>query len=401
MTIRDCIYVSKRDAITKTRYFNKLYIQEEREYRAHLFFDLEGYFRVNREKHRVDTGFFTVTAPGDHYTVTPDESLPSQGYYLTIFELDDEDTALASYLSSSVVGEIYRLHPVHRFSFDELVGKIQSGNLFQRESARHYFQSVLYGLSETGNFGLTRPDGREAVDKAIRFMQERTHGEFRLDTLCGFLNLSVPHFIRVFKAKTGLPPMKYYTRLKVEEAVTLLMNSDKPLAAIAEELNFSSAAHFSKIFKQYMGVSPTQYRNNYINTLENRQERSFREIEKAYALLNNIIDESPDLVFYKDINGNMMGCNNAFCEIMGMTKEEIIGRSDYELFSREMAEFFIRRDEVIFRTNRSYKNEEWMVYPDGRRRRFEVYKAPFHDAEGKLLGLIGVSRDITEREKAS
>ncbi len=39
-----------------------------------------------------------------------------------------------------------------------------------------------------------------------------------------------------------------------------------------------------------------------------------------------------------------------------------------------------------------------MVYPDGQKRKFEVYKAPFHDTEGKILGLIGISRDITDRD---
>ncbi len=147
-----------------------------------------------------------------------------------------------------------------------------------------------------------------------------------------------------------------------------------------------------------MNVSPTQYRNNYINTLENRQERSLKEIEKAYILLNNLIDESPDLIFYKDTNGIMIGCNQAICNILGMTKEEVIGLSDHELFPREKAEHFIRRDNLIFRTNKPYKNEEWMVYPDGHKRKFEVYKAPFHDSDGKILGLIGISRDITDRD---
>jgi PAS domain S-box-containing protein len=192
--------------------------------------------------------------------------------------------------------------------------------------------------------------------------------------------------------------MKYFTRIKVEAAAAQLMNSDKLLATIAEDLNFSSAAHFSKTFKQYMNISPTQYRNNYINTLEKRQKNSFKEIEKAYALLNNIIDESPDLVFYKDINGIMMGCNQALCRIIGMSRNEIIGRTDYDLFPREKAEHFIRRDGMIFRTNRPYKNEEWMVYPDGQKRKFEVYKAPFHDSDGNILGLIGISRDITDRD---
>lgn len=398
MNIRECVYVSHIDAVNKTRYLNTLFIQEEREYRAHLMLDQTGYFRVNREKHPIESGFFTFTLPGDHYTVTPDLSNPLLVYYLVIFELDESDSSLAAFIASSLAGETFKLKQTSRFTFDDMISRLHSGNEFQRESARHLFLSLVYGLSKEEYLGVFNMEGRGMADKAVEFMHERKYGDFRLEELSRHLNLSVPHFIRIFKSKMGLPPMKYFARIKVEEAATLLMNSDKPLATIAEELNFSSAAHFSKTFKQYMNVSPTQYRNNYINTLENRQERSFKEIEKAYALLNNIIDESPDLVFYKDINGIMMGCNQATCDILGMTKDEIIGRSDFELFPREKAEHFIRRDGMIFRTNRPYKNEEWMVYPDGQKRKFEVYKAPFHDSKGNILGLIGISRDITDRD---
>lgn len=398
MYLRECVYVSHMDSVNKARYLNKLFIQDEREYRAHLMLDHIGYFRVNKEKHLIESGFFTITMPGDHYTVTPDISHTSLAYYLVVFELNKEDASLASYISSSLAGETFRLEQTNRFTFDEIISRLHSGNIFQRESAHHTFLSLIYGLSKEEYLSVNHPEGREMAEKAVEFMQERVYREFRLDELSRHLNLSTPHFIRIFKAKMGLPPMKYYTRIKVEESATLLMNSDKPLAAIAEDLNFSSAAHFSKTFKQYMNLSPTQYRNNYINTLEDRQERSLKEIEKAYALLHNIIDESPDLVFYKDINGIMMGCNRAFCRIMGLSNEELVGRNDYELFSRERAEFFTRRDEMIFRTNKPYKNEEWMTYPDGQKRRFEVYKAPFHDSEGRILGLIGISRDITERD---
>lgn len=398
MVIRECVCVNYLDKINRSRYLNTLFIQEEQEYRAHLVLDQTGYFRVNKEKHPIESGFFMVTQPGDHYTITPDLTKSALVYYLVIFDLDSGDGDLASYISSSLAGETFKLKPPSRFIFDDMISRLQSGNSFQRESARHLFLSLIYGLSKEEYLGAAGMEGRGAADKAVEFMQERKYSDFQLEELCRKLNLSVPHFIRLFKTKMGLPPMKYFTRIKVEEAAAQLMNSDKPLATVAEDLNFSSAAHFSKTFKQYMNISPTQYRNNYINTLEKRQKNSFKEIEKAYALLNNIIDESPDLVFYKDINGIMMGCNQALCRIIGMSKNEIIGRTDYDLFPREKAEHFIRRDGMIFRTNRPYKNEEWMVYPDGQKRKFEVYKAPFHDSDGNILGLIGISRDITDRD---
>jgi len=397
MNIRECLYISHLDTVNRKKYINKLFIQEEREYRAHLIMDQKGSFGVNKNKYSIKSGFFTITLPGDHYSFTPELPHKPLSYFLIIFDLSENDTSEHSYISSSLAGETFNLKQTSRFTFDEIISRHNTGLFPQQESARHLFLSLIYSLSKEESLITRNPEGQEIADRAIEFMQEHKYGELRLKDLARHLNLSIPHFIRIFKTKMNLPPMKYFTRLKVEEAATLLMNSDKILAAIAEDLNFSSAAHFSKTFKQYMNISPTQYRNNYINTLESRQKRSLKEIEKAYILLNNLIDESPDLIFYKDTNGIMIGCNQAICDIMGMTKEDIIGQSDYELFPREKAEHFIRRDNLIFRTNKPYKNEEWMVYPDGHKRKFEVYKAPFHDSEGKILGLIGISRDITDR----
>ena len=55
---------------------------------------------------------------------------------------------------------------------------------------------------------------------------------------------------------------------------------------------------------------------------------------------------------------------------------------------------------MVYRNNRAYKNEEEMTYPDGIKRTFEVHKAPFHDDQGNILGLVGISRDITDRIQA-
>ena len=401
MIIKECVSVQNWNTVDKSKYLNRLFIQEEGEYRGHLLLDGSGHLRVNKDKHPFDSTFFMLTLPGDHYTVMPNRSGTSQTYYLTIFALENGDSLIAAYIESKLAGKTFRPRPAHRFIFDKILSKHHSRSLYQKESARYAFLSLLYGLTGDDGVETHRSENRDIIDRAVQFMHEHKYGDLRLDKLCGYINLSIPHFIRIFKADMGLPPMKYFTRIRVEEAAALLMSSDKTLAVIAEDLNFSSPAHFSKIFKQYMEMSPAQYRGNCINTLEKRQNRSLREIEKAYTLLNNIIDESPDLVFFKDINGMIMGCNQTLCRIMGMEKSEIIGRNDYDLFTRERAEFFIRRDGLVFRNNRPYKNEEWMTYPDGKRRKFEVYKAPFHDSEGRILGLIGISRDITDRSGGS
>ncbi len=101
------------------------------------------------------------------------------------------------------------------------------------------------------------------------------------------------------------------------------------------------------------------------------------------------------------MNGIYIGCNNAYCKFVGLTKDEIIGRSDYDIHAKDMADFFINRDRLVYKYNRVFNNEEILTFPDGRNRLYHVIKAPFHNSLGNVIGLIGISRDISKLKDLS
>lgn len=119
------------------------------------------------------------------------------------------------------------------------------------------------------------------------------------------------------------------------------------------------------------------------------------------SLLRALIDAIPDLIFFKNPDGVFLGCNRAFEVFAGRSEKKVIGLTDLALFPRELAELFQETDRQTMSLRTARRNEEWVDYPDGRRVLLETLKTPFYDQEGKLLGLIGVSRDITEREQAN
>ncbi len=118
------------------------------------------------------------------------------------------------------------------------------------------------------------------------------------------------------------------------------------------------------------------------------------------ALLRSLIDSVPDLIFFKDTESVYLGCNKAFTEFAGHPESEQIGRTDFDFFDQETAEFFRLKDRETLTTGQTRRNEEWVRYPDGRELLLDTVKAPFHGAQGELLGLIGISRDITETYRA-
>lgn len=134
-------------------------------------------------------------------------------------------------------------------------------------------------------------------------------------------------------------------------------------------------------------------------TLKEYQSLTER-LEEKQNLLHTLIDSIPDLIFYKDLEGRYFGCNRAFESFAGRQEDELIGMTDFDLFPKDVAGFFREMDCQMLSKHMARRNEEWVDYPDGRRVLLDTLKTPFYDAQGNSLGLIGISRDITERSQS-
>ncbi|WP_370574524.1 PAS domain S-box protein, partial [Methanomethylovorans sp.] len=120
-------------------------------------------------------------------------------------------------------------------------------------------------------------------------------------------------------------------------------------------------------------------------------------LEKERALLKSLLDSIPDMIFFKDLEGEYLGCNPEFSNFVGRGREKIIGNTDYDLFSKELADFFRMNDAIMVQEGKARHNEEWVDYPDGRRVLLDTLKAPLYNSAGDILGLVGVGRDITDK----
>ena len=124
------------------------------------------------------------------------------------------------------------------------------------------------------------------------------------------------------------------------------------------------------------------------------------EIKRQSGLIKSLLDSIPDIIFYKDVTGVYLGCNPPFAEFVGKSREEIIGKTDYDLFDKEIADFFRGHDKRMLELGESQQNEEWITYPDGRKILIDTLKTPYWGPDETLIGIIGISRDITGRKRA-
>jgi PAS domain S-box-containing protein len=128
--------------------------------------------------------------------------------------------------------------------------------------------------------------------------------------------------------------------------------------------------------------------------------RAEHENRRQSGLISSLLDSIPDIVFFKDLNGVYLGCNPSFAEFAGRARAEIVGRTDYELFEQPVADLFRENDRRMMEELKPRRNEEWITYPDGRRILIETMKTPYWGQDGVLIGLLGISRDITGRKNA-
>jgi PAS domain S-box-containing protein len=118
------------------------------------------------------------------------------------------------------------------------------------------------------------------------------------------------------------------------------------------------------------------------------------------ALLRSLIDSIPDLIVYKDREGRIFGCNAAFEASLGQREKDLIGCTDFEMFADEVARSNQEQEHQVLAAGQLRRAEEVACFPDGKSALMDVLRTPFFGPEGQLLGLIAISRDITERKQA-
>lgn len=133
---------------------------------------------------------------------------------------------------------------------------------------------------------------------------------------------------------------------------------------------------------------------------EGRDVSDYRQVEASLgserAVLRAVLDTIPDLIFYKDTECTYLGCNKAFEKYYGKPESQITGRTDFYFVGNETAEAYRSADREVMTTGELRKIEEWASYPDGKQVLLETIKVPIRDEQGRVSGMLGISRDITE-----
>ncbi|MGA2477350.1 MAG: PAS domain S-box protein [Spirochaetia bacterium] len=123
--------------------------------------------------------------------------------------------------------------------------------------------------------------------------------------------------------------------------------------------------------------------------------------ESEHLLLQTLMRSLPDPIFQKDREGRYIFANRSFARTVGAgDAKEIVGKTDLDLFPREIAERYVRDDRTVLETGRPQKNiEEPLLSASGSLAWVLTTKIPLFDSSGRVTGLVGICRDITQRKE--
>lgn len=128
------------------------------------------------------------------------------------------------------------------------------------------------------------------------------------------------------------------------------------------------------------------------------QRQTIRELEQANTILYNIIQNTIDAIYVKDLEGNYLMANNAVSNLLHTTTLELLGKNDFSLLSKNDAEEIRKHDLTVIKSKKPMQLEEQVTIKK-RTQTFLSTKVPYFDANHKVMGVIGISKDITETKE--
>jgi len=129
-----------------------------------------------------------------------------------------------------------------------------------------------------------------------------------------------------------------------------------------------------------------------------RLRRSNTALREAEARLRTLVQTIPDMVWTKDLSGVYVDCNREFERFFGGTAAQVVGKTDHNFVDQQQADSFREKDALALKSDAACMNQEFVRYAsDVHGVLLETIKTPMRDGAGKVIGVLGIARDITAR----
>jgi len=230
-----------------------------------LIYCLEGNGRIyiNDDQYNVGPNTYFIIPKNVAHRYHSDESSPWTIYWIH-FRGEFAEKIYERFLENSRpavrpipydehrIGQFEQIYAIVEHSFNEKEMEIMSISLLYFISAMVYYKEANPAIYNT-----------DAVSNSIQFMKQHINGKFGIEELAAQQHISVSHYSRSFKKKTGSSPINYFNQLKIHKSCQYLYFTELSIKEIAIELGFDDQYYFSRLFSNVMGMPPSKYKKQH------------------------------------------------------------------------------------------------------------------------------------------
>jgi two-component system sensor histidine kinase/response regulator len=129
--------------------------------------------------------------------------------------------------------------------------------------------------------------------------------------------------------------------------------------------------------------------------------QSEQALAREHTLLRTLLDLLPDYIYVKDTQSRFLNVNASLLRLLGVSREQVLGKTDFDFFPAELAEKYLADERALFESGQPLRDrEEILAAAAGQRQWLLTSKVPLRDASGAIVGLVGISHDVTGLKQA-
>lgn len=224
-----------------------------------------GSFKIGNKQYPIIKGVLLYITPNTPYSIEMDDNIPSS--FLTVhFSFADVGfndgkwrvTESTSILPLQPAQELQEALPVEE-QFQKLVDNWNAKMPGYEFATRTMLQQLLITITQSLNKHSRNYAISLKVERIIRYMHQNVSGKITLSELAELVSMSPFYMSKTFKVATGYTIIEYFNKLKIDKSKELLIEGNKKIKEVAQELGFVDEFYFSRMFKKAEGITPSEF----------------------------------------------------------------------------------------------------------------------------------------------
>lgn len=225
----------------------------------------KGWYKIEEKTYEIKENQYIVIPPNIPYSFGADDSDPWTIYWIHFKGALTEQFIPKSHAPKNILPGDYSRLQDRLDLFEEIYNSFSMGytleNMIYASMCLYQFLASFLYLDQYRSINL--PTHKEYLllsARAVHYMQENIHQNLSLEQIASYFKYSTSHFCTLFQKETGVSPINYFIRLKMQKACQYLEMTNRKINEVAASLGFEEPAYFTKMFTKMIGITPSQYR---------------------------------------------------------------------------------------------------------------------------------------------